>query len=96
MYKKLRIIFTIVSAVFLGLAIPAGIFLEIPGIVGCIIFAGIFFLLMLIFKQKQEKQQDQAHAPSYMTPNVPNVPDVPNTPDTRTIKSQKKEGEDCK
>lgn len=54
MYKNLRIIFTILSAVCLAAAIPLGIFFDFVGIVSAALGAGIFFVLMLLFKQSQE------------------------------------------
>ena len=62
MYKNLRIVFTILSAICLAVAIPLGIAFDFPGILCAAIGAGIFFLLMLICKQSQEaaerKQQE--------------------------------------
>ena len=55
MFLKLRILFTILSAVCLAVVIPAG---ALFGNVWFFIFgggAGIFFLAMLLCKQKQEE-----------------------------------------
>ncbi|MBQ8446542.1 MAG: hypothetical protein IJX31_02050 [Clostridia bacterium] len=54
MYKNLRIIFTILSAICLAAAIPLGIFFDFVGIISAALGAGIFFVLMLLFKQSQE------------------------------------------
>ncbi len=54
MYKNLRIIFTILSAICLAAAIPLGIFFDYVGIVSTLLGAGIFFMLMLLCKQSQE------------------------------------------
>ncbi len=54
MYKNLRIIFTILSAVCLAAAIPLGIFFDFVGIISAALGAGIFFVLMLLCKQSQE------------------------------------------
>ena len=57
MYEKLRILFTILSALCLTVILPATalggwLYLGIFG--GC---AGIFFFAMLICKQKQEENE---------------------------------------
>ncbi len=54
MYKNLRIVFTILSAVCLAAAIPLGIFFDFVGIISAALGAGIFFVLMLLCKQSQE------------------------------------------
>ncbi|MBQ7770077.1 MAG: hypothetical protein IJ373_02705 [Clostridia bacterium] len=54
MYKNLRIIFTILSAICLAAAIPLGIFFDFVGIISAALGAGIFFVLMLLCKQSQE------------------------------------------
>ena len=60
MYKNLRIIFTILSAVFLAVAIPLGVFFGYPGWIAALIGAGIFFVLMLLCKQSQEAAEQKA------------------------------------
>lgn len=54
MYKKLRIVFTILSAICLALAIPLGMLFDFVGWIATLLGAGIFFLLMLLCKQSQE------------------------------------------
>lgn len=54
MYKNLRIIFTVLSAICLTAAIPLGIFFDFVDLIGALLGAGIFFLLMLLCKQSQE------------------------------------------
>lgn len=61
--KKLRILFTVLAAVCLVAIIPAGIFFDWIGFLVCGVPALIFFLLMLLCKQAQEKQES--------TPSVP-------------------------
>ena len=59
MFLKLRVIFTILSAICLAFAITAG---AIWGFTWTIILglgALFFFLLMLVFKQKQEEQEQK-------------------------------------
>ena len=60
MYKNLRIIFTILSAICLAAAIPLGIFFDYAGWIGALIGAGIFFVLMLLCKQSQESAEKAA------------------------------------
>lgn len=59
MFLKLRVTFTILSALCLAFAITAG---AIWGFLWTIILgmgALLFFMLMLIFKQKQEEQEQK-------------------------------------
>lgn len=60
MYKNLRIIFTILSAICLAAAIPLGMFFDYVGWIGSLIGAGIFFVLMLLCKQSQESAEKAA------------------------------------
>lgn len=60
MYKNLRIIFTILSAICLAAAIPLGTFFDYAGWIGALIGAGIFFVLMLLCKQSQESAEKAA------------------------------------
>ena len=60
MYKNLRIVFTILSAICLAAAIPLGIFFGYAGWIGALIGAGIFFFLMLLCKQSQEFAEQKA------------------------------------
>ena len=60
MYKNLRIVFTILSALCLAAAIPLGIFFDYVGIISALLGAGIFFVLMLLCKQSQEFAEKKA------------------------------------
>ena len=60
MYKNLRIVFTILSAICLAVSIPLGIFFGYAGWIGALIGAGIFFFIMLLFKQSQETNEEKA------------------------------------
>lgn len=60
MYKNLRIIFTILSAICLAAVIPMGMLFDYPGLFGALIGAGIFFMLMLLCKQSQESAEKKA------------------------------------
>ena len=54
MLLRLRVIFTVISAVFLAAVFPVGIFLDWPWAVACALCAGLFFVLMWVCKKKQE------------------------------------------
>lgn len=57
MYKTLRIIFTVLSAICIAAAFPVFIFFkEIPGII-CVVVALLFFVLMMLFKSLQEMNE---------------------------------------
>lgn len=60
MYKNLRIIFTILSAICLTAAIPLGIFFDYVGWISALLGAGIFFMLMLLCKQSQEFAEEKS------------------------------------
>lgn len=60
MYKYLRIIFTILSAICIAAAIPLGIFFDFPGVIGAAAGALLFFVLMLLCKQSQEFAEEKA------------------------------------
>ncbi len=73
MALKLRILFTILSALCLVAIVPAAI---IGGIIWFGVFGGgalLFFLLMLVFKQNQETQEQAKQAeenePSFFNPS---------------------------
>ncbi len=57
MFLKLRIIFTIISALFAAATLPVGTWLGLTWAISCAVAAGIFFVLMLICKQEQEKRE---------------------------------------
>ena len=59
MFYKLRILFTILSAVCLAALLPLGTFLGLAGFIPCALLAAIFFLLMMLCKQEQEKREPQ-------------------------------------
>ena len=54
----LRITFTIISALFIAAVIPVGAALGWDYAVYCVLGACAFFVLMLICKQAQEKEQE--------------------------------------
>ena len=57
MYKNLRIICTIISALCIAAAFPVFIFFkELPGII-CVVLALLFFVLMMLFKSLQETNE---------------------------------------
>ena len=58
MYKTLRIIFTVIAAIFAGAALPLGYLLEgnhaLIGALSCVCLAFVFFGLMMVCKKNQE------------------------------------------
>ena len=70
MFLKLRILFTILSAICIGLAITAGV---IWGPIWTVILglgAFLFYLLMRVFKQYQENEEAKTtdKQPSFLDP----------------------------
>ena len=57
MFLYLRIIFSVLSAVCVGALIPVGAALGLPWAFACLLGAGLFFLLMLLCKQSQERKE---------------------------------------
>lgn len=57
MNKILRIICAVLSAICLAGILPIGIFFDLTGVLSCILGAGIFYVLTLYFKQKQESEE---------------------------------------
>ena len=71
MYKNLRIISVILSAVFVTAAFIVGTWLDLYWAILCAGLAVLFYCLTLYFKKKQEmKEQDgvQEPEPDYFTP----------------------------
>ena len=64
MYLKLRILFTILSAICVAIAIPAGVWFNFTATIICAALAFMFYLIMLTFKLKHESlnptQTDEA------------------------------------
>ena len=54
MYLTLRILFTILSAICIAIAIPAGVWFGFTATVVCAALAFVFYLVMLTFKLKHE------------------------------------------
>ena len=54
MYLKLRILFTILSAICVAIAIPAGVWFNFTATIICAALAFMFYLIMLTFKLKHE------------------------------------------
>ena len=54
MYLTLRILFTILSAICIAIAIPAGVWFNFTATVVCAALAFVFYLVMLTFKLKHE------------------------------------------
>ena len=60
MFLKLRIIFTILSAIFAAAVLPVGAWLGLIPAIACAAAAGICFVVMLFFKQEQLKRESEA------------------------------------
>lgn len=56
MYLKLRIFFTVLSAICVAAVFPVGIFFDFLPALVCAGAAALFFAIMLFFKKKQEQQ----------------------------------------
>lgn len=79
MFLKLRIVFTILSAVCVAAVFPIGIFLDVIPAIVCAGAGVLFFLVMLFCKKKQEEREnppetqnkaDFFHPQSYENANV--------------------------
>ena len=72
MFKTLRIICTIISALCAAAVLPIGAFFDIPWALLCVAAAFLFYLAMLFFKQQQEKKESEAqNANPAESPSVP-------------------------
>ncbi|MBQ7948569.1 MAG: hypothetical protein IJ284_02295 [Clostridia bacterium] len=86
MYLKLRVFFTILAALCLGFALTAG---AIWGYIWAIVLglgALLFFMLMLIFKQAQEKEdaKNNPSEPSFLNPKQKNEDPLEENPSNET------------
>ena len=54
MYLTLRILFTILSAICIAIAIPVGVWFNFTATVVCAALAFVFYLVMLTFKLKHK------------------------------------------
>ena len=69
MLVKLRIIFTILSAVCAAAVVPVGTFFGLIGALICVVAAIMFFVIMLGFKSKQEtKENPPQQQPDFFHP----------------------------
>lgn len=69
MLVKLRIIFTILSAICAAAVVPIGTFFGLIGAIICIVLAVMFFVVMLGFKNKQEtKENPPEERPDFFHP----------------------------
>ena len=57
MFYKLRILFTVLSALCLIALLPMGTFFGLSAFIPTALCAGIFFFVMLFCKQEQEKRE---------------------------------------
>lgn len=61
MFFKLRILFTIISAVFVASVLPVGTWLGFIPAIACAAAAAVCYVLMLLFKQEQAKREPQSN-----------------------------------
>lgn len=91
--KNLRIVFTILSALCLALFPLVGIFGGMDYIGIPILLAGIFFLLMLVCKNKQLEQEEKQSAKpkgDFLNPLPKSEPQQePSEPDSTAITEEK-------
>ena len=57
MYKFLRILFTVLSALCVTVAFIVGAYFDLTWVIASALSAFFFFMLMLLCKQKQETQE---------------------------------------
>lgn len=83
MLLKLRIFFTILSAICIAAILPVGSFFSWYGAMGCALAAGAFFVLMLLCKQSQELRELQKQEPKgdFLSKKEPYTPDFSNPDD---------------
>jgi hypothetical protein len=69
MWKILRMICTVLSAVCLAALLPVGAFGDLPWVMGIGIGAAFFFVAMLFCKSKQEEQENPPEQkPDFLAP----------------------------
>lgn len=61
MFFKLRIIFTVISAIFVAAVLPVGAWLGLIPAIACAAAAATCYVLMLLFKQEQLKREPQSN-----------------------------------
>ena len=85
MFLKLRITFTILSAICLGLALPLGALLHYVWAIAMGLGAFLFYMLMMICKQEQERQESAQNTkqPTFFEP-------AENTKETKPEEPQQK------
>ena len=89
MYKKLRIICAIVSALFLAVIVPAMILFGTNGLIICGFCAGLFFFLTLLFRKAQQKKDEK----NGIIPENTNLTDSEKTPDDTSVQPFNKNDE---
>ena len=70
MFKTLRIIFTVISALFAAAVFPIGFFGGLTWALAAAVIAFVFFGLMLLCKQSQEAQEAKGNTSS-LSPDEP-------------------------
>ncbi|MBE5753676.1 MAG: hypothetical protein E7343_06425 [Clostridiales bacterium] len=64
MFKTLRILFTLLSALCVAIVLPVGTFLGLTYALICVALAFVFFVLMLYFKGKHEETLTENQTPT--------------------------------
>ncbi|MBQ7323831.1 MAG: hypothetical protein IJW96_04635 [Clostridia bacterium] len=77
MFYKLRILFTILSAICLAALLPIGTFWGLAGFIPTALLAAIFFVLMLLCKQEQEKREPKPEEDLTQEENSSNENELP-------------------
>ncbi len=67
MYKFLRILFTVLSALCVTAAFIVGAYLDLAWVIASALSAFLFFMLMLLCKQKQEETEKSQSVPTQET-----------------------------
>ena len=64
MFKTLRILFTLLSALCVAIVLPVGTFFGLTYALICVALAFVFFVSMLYFKGKHEETTNENQTPS--------------------------------
>ena len=97
MYKKLRVACTVIATLFLVAIVPAGSIWDLMGFAVCGVGAGLFFVLMLYFKQSQLFQEEK-NTPTPPSDNQTSIDEPSNHNDETPIdeKDEKDEKDENK
>ena len=71
MYLKLRVLFTLLSALCVAAVVPVGVFFGWVWAVLCALGAFLFYLFMRICKVNQEMQESRPSHADFLNANAP-------------------------